>query len=300
MNTKLTPLQIVARILSVLFMTLMIVYCLTLLFPLFWLVINSFKDGLIEYTQYSSLSLPKEWIFDNYTNVFDNLAYETYTAEGTIQHTFITMLINSLSYAIGTAIYSAVTITITAYAVGRYKFWLTKTLYVIGIYMMIIPFTTDGGISLLLKKNLGIYDNLWAWILTSGGCIFTGQYFFIMTNLFATQGKDYAEAASIDGANEWKIMTRICIPLAKPLIIVILTLSFISSWNTYGTFLYYLPSYSNLAMGMYNFQNMAPIKGKSTPEVLAGFVVIAVPITVLYLFAQKGIVQNLNIGGLKG
>ena len=57
-------------------------------------------------------------------------------------------------------IYSAVTITFTAYAIGRYKFWLTKTLYVIGIYMMIIPFTTDGGVSLLLKKSLGIYDNI--------------------------------------------------------------------------------------------------------------------------------------------
>ena len=299
-KVKKTPIQIVAIVLSVFFMTLMFVYCLTLLFPIFWLIINSFKDGLMEYTQYSSLSLPKKWIFDNYANVFTNLEYDVYVAEGTIHHSFMSMLSNSLQYAIGTAIYAAVTLTITAYAIGRYKFWLTKLLYIIGFYMMIIPFTTDGGISLLLKKALGIYDNLWATILTSGGCIFTGQYFFIMTNLFATQGKDYSEAAAIDGANEWQIMTRICIPLAFPLITVILVLSFVSAWNNYGIFLYYLPSYSNLAMGMYTFQNMAPIKGKSTPEVLAAFVVIAVPIVVLYLFAQKGIVKNLNIGGLKG
>lgn len=299
-RVKKTPMQIVAIVLSVFFMTLMFVYCLTLLFPIYWLIINSFKDGLIEYTQYSSLSLPKKWIFDNYANVFTNLDYDVYVAEGTIHHSFISMVSNSLQYAIGTAIYSAVTITITAYAIGRYKFWLTKTLYVVGFYMMIIPFTTDGGISLLLKKSLGIYDNLWAWILTSGGCIFTGQYFFIMTSLFSTQGKDYSEAAAIDGANEWQIMTRICIPLAFPLITVILVLSFVSSWNAYGVFLYYLPSYSNLAMGMYTFQAMAPIRGKSTPEVLAAFVVIAMPIIVLYLFAQKGIVKNLNIGGLKG
>ena len=297
---KLTPAQIISRALSVIFMTLMFVYCLSLLFPIFWLIINSFKDGLFEYTQYSTLSFPKKWIVDNYLNVFKNMEYDVYTAAGTIHHTFPLMVLTSLEYAIGTSIYVAITLTITAYAIGRYKFWLTKTLYVIGFYMMIIPFTTDGGISLLLKKSLGIYDNLWAWILTSGGCIFTGQYFFIMTSLFDKQGKEYAEAASIDGANEWQIMTKICIPLAFPMITVILVLSFITAWNNYGTFLYYLPSYSNLAMGMYTFQNMAPIKGKSTPEVLAAFVVVAIPIIVIYIFAQKGIVQNLNIGGLKG
>lgn len=291
--------SVIAKVLTVFFMALMIIYALSLLVPIFWLITNSFK-GYIEYYQESSFTFPKKLVFTNYVHVFDLLKYPISTPKGRITLDIWWMTYYSFAYSLGTAIYSVVTLLITSYAIGRYKFWLTKLLYAIGIFVMIFPVVTDGGVGLLLKKSLGIYDNMALTILTSGGCIFTGQYFWIMCSFFEHTGKDYYEAALVDGAGQWKIFIQIMVPLAFPLMTVVFVLSFISSWNSYGVFMFYLPSYANLALGMMNFQSSASIMRATTPEVLAGFVIIAVPLVIMYAFSQKLIVKNLNIGGVKG
>ena len=238
--------------------------------------------------------------WQNFADVFEVITYAVDTPAGRLEYNIFWMAYYSLLYAVGTGLYSVITITFTAYAIGRYKFWLTKALYAIGLAVMIIPFVTDGGAGLLLKKQLGIYDNMLLLILTSGGCIFTGQYFFIMVAHFRALDKDYADAAAIDGASEWTIMTRIMIPLSFPLMSVIFVLGFTAAWNNYSTFLFYLPSYANLSLGIYTFQLTAPLKGYTPPHILAGFLVVAIPIIVLYVLSRKLMAQNLTIGGLKG
>jgi len=292
--------KIITKSLTVFFMAIMIIYCLSLIYPIVWMIMNSFK-GYIEYYQTSSLTLPKEWVFENYTNVFSKLVYKVVTVNGRLTFDIWTMLYYSVAYALGTAVYSTITITLTSYAVGKFKFWLTKLIFAIGIFMLIFPGVTDGGVSLLLRKKLGIYDNMTLQILTSGTCIFSGQYFFIMVAFFDKMGKEYYEAGQIDGANQLQILLRIMIPLSIPLMTVIFVLSFVSSWNNYSVFLYYLPSYANLSLGMYSFQMTAPIRGDaSVTEVLAGFVIVAIPAIILYGLSQKAITSNLTIGGLKG
>ena len=288
------------KIFTYLVVVLMIVYCVSLIFPLVWLILNSFKD-YISYYQTSYFSLPEVWHFENYKNVFSELVYTINTDAGRLTYNIWNMAFYSFYYAILTSIYSTVTLTITSYAVGRYKdFWLSKLLFAIGLVWMVIPFVSDGGASLLLKKRLNIYDNLLAWVLTSGGCIFTGQWFFVMVSYFRNLGKEYADAAYIDGAGQGTVFVKIMLPLAVPIMCLVFFLSFISAWNNYSVFLLYLPSYANLALGMYNFQFNAALIGVSTPEILAGFVIVSIPAVILYLLCHNLIINNLNIGGLKG
>ena len=297
---KVSAYHVIMKIFTYLVVAVMIIYCISLIFPLVWLILNSFKDR-IGYAQTSYFSLPEVWHFENYKNIFVNLVYPVNTETGVLYYDIWNMTFYSFYYAILTSIYSTVTLTITAYAVGRYKdFWLSKLLFAIGLVYMVIPFVSDGGASLLLKKRLGIYDNLLAWVLTSGGCIFTGQWFFVMVSYFRNLGKEYADAAYIDGAGQGTVFVRIMIPLAVPIMSLVFFLSFISAWNNYGVFLYYLPSYANLALGMYTFQFDASISGVSTPEILAGFVIVSIPAVILYLLCHNLIINNLNIGGLKG
>jgi ABC-type glycerol-3-phosphate transport system permease component len=285
--------------LTIFFMTIMFIYAFTLIVPILWMVVNSLKNP-IDYYLSSSLSFPQDLRFQNYSEVLKVMTYKVETDAGVLEYDIFWMLYYSLVYALGTAIYSVVTITLTAYAIGRYKFWLTKLLYGIGLAWMIIPIVTDGGAGLLLRKAIGMYDNLFLTILLSGGCIFTGQFFFIMTEHFRKMGKEYAEAASIDGASEFTILFSIMIPLSVPLMMVIFVLGFVSAWNDYSIFLFMLPSYANIALGMYHFQMTAPLKGYNPPHILAGFVTVAIPIIVLYAFSQNVIAQNLTLGGLKG
>ena len=291
--------DILAIILTWFFRILMLVYSISLITPIIWMVVNSFK-GYQESYLASALALPEVWVFENYINIFDKLVYTVYTAEGKLTYDIWNMIYYSVIFALATSTYSVVWISVTAYAVGRYKNKLTKFLYALGIWLMIIPFTSDGGSGLLLRKQLGIYDNMPALILTAGGCLFTGQYFLMEEALFEKLGKEYAEAAAIDGAGEWTIMIRIIFPLAMPLMTVVFVIGFIAAWNDYGTFMFLLPSYANLALGMYNFQLTASVEGASYPEVLAGFVIVAIPIIIMFIFSQKLMSRNLSIGGLKG
>jgi len=291
--------RIVSKCITVFFMALMFFYTFTLIFPVIWMAINALKDPF-DYYLTSSLSLPTTIKWSNFSEVLKVMTYSVNTDRGLLEYNVFWMTYYSLLYAIGTAIYSVITITLTAYAIGRYKFWLTKMLYAIGLGMMVLPMVTDGGAGLLLKKALNIYDNMFLLILTSGGCIFTGQFFFIMCAHFKAMDKEYAEAASIDGAGEWTVMVKIMLPLTIPLMSVIFVLAFVAAWNNYSIFLFYLPSYANLALGIYSFQQTAPIKGYTPPHILAGFLVVAVPIIILYAASQKVIAQNLTMGGLKG
>ena len=291
--------RIIAKIVTGFCMALMFIYAATLIFPIIWMLINSLKDP-IDYYLTSSFSLPTNIRWENFSETLKAMSYIVETSRGKVEFTIIWQLYYSLLYAIGTGIYSVITITVTAYAIGRYKFWLTKTLYAIGLAVMLLPAVSDGGAGLLMKKAFGIYDNMLMLILTSGTCVFTGQFFFIMEAHFRAMDKDYSEAASIDGANEWVIMTQIMLPLTLPLMFTVFVLAFIAAWNNYAVFLYYLPSYANLSLGIYQFQATAPFKGYSTPHILAGFLIIAIPIVVLYVCSQKVITQNLTIGGLKG
>ena len=291
--------DVLAITLTWFFRILMLVYSISLIVPIIWMITSSFK-GYQEFYLTSALALPKVWVFENYINIFDKLTYTVYTNEGKLVYDIWNMIYYSLVFAFATSVYCVVWTSITAYAIGRFNNKLTRFLYALGVWLMIIPFTSDGGSGLLLRKQLGIYDNMTALILTAGGCLFTGQYFLMMEALFEKLGKEYAEAAAIDGAGEWTIMLRIVFPLALPLMTVVFVVCFIGSWNDYGTFLFLLPSYANLALGMYDFQMMASLNGSTYPEVLAGFVIVAIPIVIMFAFSQKLMARNLSIGGLKG
>lgn len=81
---------------------------------------------------------------------------------------------------------------------------------------------------------------------------------------------------------------------------VLFVLGFLGSWNDYMTFLTWLPSYPNLAVGLYLFQYESAIYMVGTPTVLAGFTVAAIPTSLLYLCSRKLIMSKFTVGGLKG
>lgn len=280
------------------FRILMFIYALSLIFPVVWMIINSFK-GYQEIYVSSSLAFPKTLVFENYINIFDKLTYTVYVDSGKMVYDIWAMTYYSLVYALGKALFQSFIYSIVAYAIARYKNWLTKLLFSLGMALMLIPFTSDGGTGLLLYKELGIYDNLLAYIFVSAGGAFWGGTFLILKACFDKLGKSYADAASLDGAGQFIIMARIIFPLASPLLSAIFITTFIGSWNDYSTFMLMLPSYANLALGMYEFQRDASLNGATYPEVLAGFVIVAIPIVIMFSLTHKLISRNLSLGGLK-
>ena len=155
--------------------------------------------------------------------------------------------------------------------------------------------------ALIVKKELGVYNNMLMTLLTSPSVAFSGMNFLMMYAAFKSVSWEYAEAVFIDGGGHLRVFLSIMFPMVLPNFWVLVLLSVISSWNDYTTFLYWLPSYANIAIGVYKFQYTARIElGTTMPQILACFVIVSVPIVILYISFQKIITANFMVGGLKG
>jgi ABC-type glycerol-3-phosphate transport system permease component len=112
--------------------------------------------------------------------------------------------------------------------------------------------------------------------------------------------KDYTEAAKIDGANPFTIMTQIIVPLATTTTSTVFVLTFIGYWNDFQIPMVYIPSYPVAAYGMFVFQNTPIVEIANTPTRLAGICLLAFPIVIFYAFFNKKLNVNLSVGGIKG
>ena len=97
-----------------------------------------------------------------------------------------------------------------------------------------------------------------------------------------------------------KIFFSIMTPMIAPTIFVFYILAVLGGWSNYEITLIWLPSYPNLARGIYESQYNAQLYGATMPEVLAGFVIVSIPSMIFYLFNQRLIASKMIVGGLKG
>lgn len=279
---------------------LMVIYCLSLVFTLFWMVYTSFKsefDFIIDAFDFPTNIF--EIGFSNYAHMLDLFCIEVLKDGVPVSYYFPQMFGFSVIWAFSTSFVNVFFTTIVAYVMAKYKFFGRKFLYGLGIFVMITPIVGNFPSAMTVKKALGVYDNMLLTVLTSPSCVFSGVHFMLMYAAFKHVSWTYAEAAFIDGATDYKVMFSIMIPLVFPTCMVLFVLQFLGAWNDYGTFIIWLPSTPTLAYGMLTFQANASKYGATIPEVTAGFVVVAIPNILLYLASQKLILSKFSVGGLK-
>lgn len=270
---------------------------LSLAVPVIWMLYSSFKDGF-EYLV-NSFSLPKHWTFENYIEVVKVLEVDVVVYQkGIVTYGIGAMVGYSIVYTFGMSIMGVLMPAITSYALAKYKFPGSNILYSVGLVVMIIPIVGSMPSQMQIYKVLGIYDNLWLFMLVSAGPF--GFNFFLLYGAWKSIPWDYAEAAYIDGGGHWTILFRIMFPMMIPTFTALFVLGFIGAWNDYQTPYIWLPSTPNMASGLFTFQGTASSLGLPMPTVLAGFVIVAIPSSVLFLLFQKIITSQFTIGGLKG
>jgi ABC-type glycerol-3-phosphate transport system permease component len=149
-----------------------------------------------------------------------------------------------------------------------------------------------------VSQQLGLYDTfLGLWIMRGN---FLNTYFLIFFAQFKMIPRDYTEAAKIDGAHPFTIMTKIIFPLAGGTIATVLVLAFIGYWNDFQIPMVYLPSHPVAAYGMYYFQTSRGSALDYVPIQMAGVLIMALPIVIFYGIFNKKLNVNLSVGGIKG
>ena len=291
--------------LTAIMLGVLILFSVVLLGMLFWTVMTSFKSasfsGFKSKTA-STYNLPKELHFENYIKVFESFYIEGVAyperVGGTRTVYIGEMFVYSILYCVGCSVIQTLVQCVTAYLCARFAYKLSKAVEYIVIVVMTIPIVGSLPAEITLSKDLGLYNHIYGmWVMKAN---FLGMYFLIFLAAFKSISMTYTEAAKIDGANPFTIMTQIIVPLATGTITTVFVLAFIGYWNDFQIPMVYLPTHPVAAYGMYEFQNSKINEIAHTPLRLAGICLMALPIVVFYAIFNKKLNVNLSVGGIKG
>lgn len=277
---------------------ILIIYCITLFVLPIWMLLTSFKTSEEYYAIGGTFKLPGSFYYQNYVEVFHKLSYKL--SDFKILSIF-DMAGISVLFSFGISFVGVALTTMMAYVLSKYKFFGSSFLYSLGIIVMIVPIIGSTPSAMMIKKALGVYDNLLLTILTGTSCAFSGLHFLLLHGAFKQLPWDYAEAVFVDGGNDYTVFFRMYLPMVLPTCTVIFILNFLGAWNDYATFMIWLPSTPNLAYGLYLFQSATNKLDKTTmPVILAGFTIVVIPTVILFLASQNLILSKFTVGGLKG
>jgi trehalose/maltose transport system permease protein len=253
-------------------------------FPFYWAVVSSLKTGS---DLFAVDFIPPRPAWDNYVSVFREQPFEI-------------NIINSVFVAISTVILSLVLAVSAAYALGRVRFKGRQVLLftVLGVSMFPQIAVLSGMFELV--RTMGLYNNLLS--LTLSYMIFTLPFtVWVLTTFMRELPKELEEAAIVDGASPFVIVTRVFLPLMGPALATTGLLAFIAAWNE---FLFALTFTLSTEMRTVPVA-IALISGATAYElpwgnIMAASVIVTVPLIVLVLIFQRRIVSGLTAGAVKG
>jgi len=265
--------------------TILIGLSLIFVAPLVWMLLTSIK-GPGEATQVPPTVVPQDPTTEAYGTLFT----------GNSQTPVLRWFVNSLLAATGQAVLILVVASMAAYALARMNFRGKNVVFGMIIATLFVPIFTLIIPNFLIIDRLGWLDTLWALIIPGAASAF-GVFF--LRQFFSSLPRELEEAAILEGANHWQIFTKVILPLSKPALATLAVISFLSNWNDFIWPIYVLFSPENFTLP----PGLGILQGAYTinyPVVMAGAAVASVPALILFLFAQRYIIEGVSRSGLKG
>jgi multiple sugar transport system permease protein len=250
--------------------------------PIAWMFSTAFKP-FVETLQ--PTWIPQEPTFENFTNIFNDPSIPV-----------LRWFMNSVGVALAFTALVVVIDALAAYAYARMEFVGRNLLFGLLLATLVMP-----GIMFLVPNYLTVVRL--GWLNTYQGVIAPGLSgvfgVFFLRQFFQSIPKELEEAAYIDGATVFTTFLRVSLPLAKGAIATLAIITFLTSWNDFLWPLLILNdrTLQTLPVGL------ATIQGQYSfdyGKLMAGAVVTAVPVLILYIFLQRYIIQNVAMTGLKG
>lgn len=285
------------RILSnILIYIILIVVSLIWIAPIVWLVLQSFGDGIST----RSKLIPNTFTFDNYLYLFVPDPSASVTE---FEGYYIKWIVNTFIVAIFCMFVSTFMVLATAYALSRFRFNGRSLLMKLNLVLGMFP----GFLSMIImywvmKEIFHLQGSFWSLciIYTAGA----GMGFFVPKGFFDTISKSIDEAAMIDGASRAQVFWHITLPLSKPIVVYTLLTSFMAPWGDYITSSYIIGLQNRdnwtIAIGLYQMLSNNEYSTYYYTQFAAGSVIIAIPITLLFMFMQKYYVGGVTGGAVKG
>jgi multiple sugar transport system permease protein len=260
---------------------------LTLMFvaPLLWMLSTSLKPNP------ATTSVPLNWVPEQ----FSNEGYSTILNSNS-QSPALIWFLNSMIAGLAHTVLILVTASMAAYALARMEFRGRNILFGAIISTLFIPPI------ILLMPNYQIVDQF-GWLNTLLAVIVPGAAgafgVFFLRQFFLSLPKELEEAAMLDGANRYQIFFRIILPLSKAPLVTLAVLSFLTNWNDFLWPVYVLFTPGSLTLP----PGLAILQGAYTTNyavIMAGGVLASIPVLIVFILAQRYIIQGVARSGLKG
>jgi len=266
------------------FYLLVIVIVVESVFPFYYAILTSFKSGTalfqIDYW-------PTVFSWDNYRDVFTT-------------GSFPQNLLNSIIIATLTVTLALLFAVTAAYALSRVRFRGRSLLLLTILSVSMFPQIAVLAGLFEVIRTFGLFNTIWGLIFSY--TIFTLPFtVWVLTTFMRDLPIEIEEAAIVDGANPWVIITRVFMPLMWPALVTTGLLAFIAAWNEFLFALTFTSSNSTRTVPV----AIALLSGSSQFEVpwgtiMAASVIVTVPLVVLVLIFQRKIISGLTAGGVKG
>lgn len=259
------------------------------LIPIVWLVVTSLSG----YKGINTMHFfPTTWSIDNYAQLFfrpDTVA------------NFPAWFKNSMIIGVFSCLISTSFVLMVSYAMSCMRFKGRKTLMSVAIILGMFPGVLSMIAVYFVMKLLGLTNSMLGLIIIySAG---SGLGFLICKGFFDTIPVSLREAAKLEGASEFKIFTRIVIPLSKPIIVYTVINAFLAPWMDFVMARLMIRSKNpvdwTVAMGLFNLVQRTLV-GNYFSVFCAGGVIVAIPISVLFVLMQKFYVEGITGGAVKG
>ena len=274
------------------------ILCVTFILPFWMMIISSFTEEISLRVNGYKL-FPSAFSAAGYEYIFSSSDYNILRA-----------IINSVIISVSGTVLSVAVSLITAYALSKK--------YVVGIkginvFYIITMFFAGGTIPLyLVIRGIGLYDTIWALIIPS---MFSLYHIILVRSYFYSLPAALEEAAMIDGANDFKILVSVFLPISVPMVLTVAFFMFVDRWNSWMDALLYLgqsekskslrPLQFVLKQILENSENSGGLDGSAaiTPVLSAksAAVVIAIaPLLAIFPIIQRYYVNGITIGAVKG
>lgn len=265
---------------------LLIILSVIWLFPILWVVLTSFRG---EGAMSVNYIIPKTFTLENYKMLFTNSSYP-----------FARWFMNTLIVAIATCLISTFITVAIAYSVSRIKFKFRNRFLKLTLVLNMFPAFMSMIAVYYILKAMELDGTLVALVIVYSAGAALG--FYIAKGFFDTIPYSLDESAMIDGATKKDIFLKITLPLSKPIIVYTALMTFMIPWMDFifaQVILGQQKQKYTVAIGLFTMLQPDKINHWFMPFT-AGCVIIAIPITLLFMVMQKYYVEGITAGGVKG
>lgn len=258
---------------------------LTMLFPIYWMIISSFKTSNELLASVPTL-WPHKFVWENYPNVLARAPFDRY-------------LINTLITTCAIMLTEVVFGILAAYGFSKGKFKGKNALFMLVLGALMVPIQVTFVPIYVLIARLNAIDTYMGVILPS---MISAYFIFMLRQNFMAVDDSYIEAGKLDGMGRFGTIIHVLCPMCMPTLITVSIISFINGWNSYfwPKMVTKTVASRTIAVGVQQLKNtFAGQEVSNYNEIMAGAVMAIIPIVVLFLFLQKYIMTGMSKAAMK-